>query len=140
MSIEHDSAPVTAYFRDRESAELCLRELRQSGILNEQIGVAYADATVISPANYAGVRRTTDQRNSTSEIADDRHEDVETESLRGQPTPNTDRFDSEWEAKEYQHPDPGVMVSVNVEPVRRDEIRQVLQHYGARLADWPSAA
>jgi hypothetical protein len=140
MSIEHDSAPVTAYFRDRESAELCLRELRQSGILNEQIGVAYADATVISPANYAGVRRTTDQRNSTSEIADDRHEDVETESLRGQPTPNTDRFDSEWEAKEYQHPDPGVMVSVNVEPVRRDEIRQVLQLYGARLADWPRAA
>ena len=53
MSIEHDSAPVTAYFRDRESAELCLRELRQSGILNEQIGVAYADATVISPATIA---------------------------------------------------------------------------------------
>jgi hypothetical protein len=140
MSIEHDSAPVTAYFRDRESAELCLRELRQSGILNEQIGVAYADATVISPANYAGVRRTTDQQNSTSEIAGDRHEDVETEALRGQPTPNTDKFDSEWEAKEYQHPDPGVMVSVSVEPVRRDEIRQVLQHYGARLADWPRAA
>jgi hypothetical protein len=102
--------------------------------------VAYADATVISPANYAGVRRTTDQQNSTSEIAGDRHEDVETEALRGQPTPNTDKFDSEWEAKEYQHPDPGVMVSVSVEPVRRDEIRQVLQHYGARLADWPRAA
>ncbi|HWK31324.1 MAG TPA: hypothetical protein VNR20_04475 [Terriglobales bacterium] len=140
MPIEHDSAPVTAYFRDREAAELCLRELRQSGILNEQIGVAYADATVISPANYAGVLRATDQRNSTSEIEDDRHEDVGTESLPGQPTPNTAKFDSEWEAREYLHPDHGVMVSVSVEPIRRDEIRQVLQHYGARLADWPTAA
>ena len=140
MPIEHDSAPVTAYFRDREAAELCLKELRQSGILNEQIGVAYADATVVSPANYVGVRRTTDQQNSTSEIEDDRHEDVRTEALPSQPTPNTPRFDSEWEAREYQHPDQGVMVSVSVEPERRERIRDIMQHYGARLADWPRAA
>lgn len=140
MPIEHDSAPVTAYFRDRESANLCLRELRGSGVLNENIAVAYADATVVSPANYAGVLRATDQQNSTSEIEDDRHEDVRTESLPGQPTPNTAKFDSEWEAREYLHPDQGVMVSVSAEPARRDEIRNILQHYGARLADWPSAA
>jgi hypothetical protein len=140
MPIEHDSAPVTAYFRDRESAELCLKELRQSGILNENIAVAYADATVVSPANYAGVLRTTDQQNSTSDIEDDRHEDVQTESLPGQPTPNTAKFDSEWEAREYQHPDHGVMVSVSVEPARRERIRDIMQHYGARLADWPRAA
>jgi len=140
MPIEHDSAPVTAYFRDRESAELCLKELRQSGILNENIAVAYADATVVSPANYAGVLRTTDQQNSTSDIEDDRHEDVETESLPGQPTPNTAKFDSEWEAREYQNPDHGVMVSVSVEPARRERIRDIMQHYGARLADWPRAA
>jgi len=139
MAIEQDSAPVTAYFRDREAAELCLKELRQL-VPNEQIGVAYADATVISPANYLGVVRTTDQQNSTSEIEDDIHEDVRTESLAGQPTPNTDKFDSEWEARQYQHPDPGVMVSVNVEPARRERIRDIMQHYGARLTDWPRAA
>jgi hypothetical protein len=140
MPIEHDSAPVTAYFRDRESADLCLRELRGSGVSNENIAVAYADATVISPANYAGVLRATDQQNSTSEIEGDRHEDVATESLPGQPTPNTAKFDSEWEAREYLHPDHGVMVSVSAEPARRDEIRSILHHYGARLVDWPSAA
>lgn len=137
--VPHDSAPVTAYFRDREAAELCLKELRQS-VPNEQIGVAYADATVISPANYAGVLRATDQQNSTSEIEDDRHEDVRTEALPGQPTPNSGKFDSEWEAREYQHPDHGVMVSVNVEPARRERIRDIMQHYGARLSDWPRAA
>lgn len=140
MPIEHDSAPVTAYFRDREAAELCLRELRSSGVLNENIAVAYADAAVISPANYRGVGRVTDRQNSTSEIETDFHEDTSSQGLSGQPTPNTDKFDSEWEAKEYQDPDQGVMVSVSAEPARRDEIRSIMQHYGARLADWPRAA
>jgi len=140
MAIEHDSAPVTAYFRDREAAELCLRELRQSGILNEDIGVSYADATVISPANYIGVQRATDQQNSTSEIDTDFHEDAARVSLPGQPTPNTAKFDSEWEAREYQHPDQGVMVSVSAEPARREEVRQIMHQHGARLTDWPEAA
>jgi hypothetical protein len=131
---------VTGYFRDREAAELCLRELRNSGILNEDIGVSYADATVVSVANYIGVQRATDQRNSTSEIDTTFHDDTAAEGLPGQPQPNTDKFDSEWEAKEYEHPDHGVMVSVSVEPGRRERIRSIMQHYGARFTDWPEAA
>jgi hypothetical protein len=135
-----DSGPVTAYFRDREAAELALHELRNSGILNEEIGVSYADAVVVSTANYIGVQRSTDQQNSTSEIDTDFHEDSARQDLRGQPTPNTNKFDSEWEAKEYQHPDHGMMVSVSVEPARRDEVRRIMHYYGARLTDWPAAA
>jgi hypothetical protein len=135
-----DSGPVTAYFRDREAAELCLHELRNSGILNEEIGVSYADAVVVSTANYIGVQRSTDQGNSTSEIDTDFHEDAARQDLPGQPQPNEGRFDSEWEAKEYQHPDRGMVVSVSVDPARRERIRSIMQHYGARFTDWPQAA
>jgi hypothetical protein len=136
-----DNSPIVGYFNDQESAEKCLRKLRASGLSNEQIGVTYPGEVVISPANYPGVGRATDQLHSTSEIDLDAHIDSETEGLPGQPTPNTEKFDPEWEAKEYQRPAKGVVISVAAEPNQREQVRELLFHYGAQLADWrPEAA
>ena len=134
---QHDSAPIVGYFSDSENAEQCLRELRNSGIRNEQIGVSYSGSTVITPANSPGVQRATDQARSTSEIMGPAREDTGVEQMAALRTPTDGQFDSEGEAHQYKHPAAGVMVSVSIEPVRREEIRHVLQHYGARLSDWP---
>jgi hypothetical protein len=136
-----DSSPVVGYFRDQDTAEQCLHKLRDSGISNEQIGVSYPGNVVISPANYLGVQRATDQLRSTSEIEPDAHMDLSSEGLPGQATPNTPGFDSEWEAKEYQHPAQGVVVSVSAEPSQREQVRELLMRFGARLTEWrPEAA
>jgi hypothetical protein len=141
MSPQFDGSPVVAYFKDQETAEQCLRELRNRGIKNEEIGVSYPGHVVISAANYKGVRRSTDQLRSTSEIDPDAHIDLEEEGLPGQPTPNTPQFDPEWEAKEYQHPTEGVVISVAAKPSEREQVRELLFRFGARLSDWrPEAA
>jgi hypothetical protein len=138
--LNHDSAPILAYFADRNAADQCLQELRKHGILNEQIGVSDLGSTVLTPANDPDVYRVTGQQNSSSEIQDFEHlEDLEIQSASHFPTPNTAKFNPEHEAEEYEHPENGLMVSVSADPGQRDEIRNLLHRFGARLGDWPSA-
>ena len=37
MPPKFDSSPVVAFFKDQETAQQCLRQLRSSGFKNEQI-------------------------------------------------------------------------------------------------------
>lgn len=138
--LSQDSSPIIAYFSDREIAEQCLRELRNAGILNEQIGVSDASETVLTPANDPDVYRVTGQQNTGSDIQDYEHfDDRTTQHKSNFPTPNTAAFNPGHEAEEYEHPEKGLMVSVTVEPTRRDEVRNLLHHFGGRLSDWPSS-
>jgi hypothetical protein len=135
-----DSSPIIAYFTDRDNAEECLRELRNAGILNEQIGVSDMADAVVTPANDPSVYRVVDQGNTRSEIQDYPHlDDLQAPPHSNYPIPTDLTFDSEDEAKEFENPFQGLMVSVAVEPVRRDEIRNLLHHYGARFTDWPAS-
>jgi hypothetical protein len=139
MAVNHDSAPIIGYFSDRDIAEQCLRQLRNSGILNEQIGVSNLGDTVITPANDPSVYRVVDQGNSTSDIQDYTHrDDMYAPRTSAYRIPVDPKFREEGEAKEYEHPQQGVMVSVSIEPTRREEVRNMLLHFGARLSDWAS--
>jgi hypothetical protein len=136
--LSQDSSPIVAYFTDPDLADQCLTELRNSGILNEQIGVSDMAGIVITPANDPSVYRVVDQVNTSSEIQDYPHlEDLEAPQDSAYPIPIDPDFDLEFEAKEYEHPQKGVMVSVSIEPSRRDEVRRLLHRFGARLSDWP---
>lgn len=132
--------PIIGFFTDRDTAERCLRELRKSGFQNEQIAVSHSDSTVLSAANDPGVYRTTGQGNSGSEIQDFNHLDDQ-EAVDAPPgaTPNTKGFDIEAEAKRAQQHPPGVVVSIQAEPERHEEARELLHIYGAQLADWPAS-
>jgi hypothetical protein len=137
MPPKFDSSPVVAFFKDQETAQQCLRQLRSSGFKNEQIGVSYPKDSVLSPANDPGVYRTVDQENSKSDIQDFEHLDDElAHGMPAQPTPNTRQFDPEGQAVGYEFPVQGVVVSVSAEPNQREQAREVLHHFGARLADW----
>jgi hypothetical protein len=138
--LSQDSSPIVAYFTDRDVADQCLRHLRSSGILNEQIGVSDLAETVITPANDPSVYRVVDQVNTSSDIQDYPHlDDVNAPAHSAYPIPVDRNFDSEYEAQEYEHPARGVMVSVSVEPTQRDEIRKVLHQFGGKLTDWPAS-
>jgi hypothetical protein len=135
----HDSAPIVAYFTDRDTADQCLRELRRSGILNEQIGVNTLSSTVLTPANDPDVNRATNQEHTGSDIQDFTHSDDRPGTKSNFPTPNSAQFNGNMEAEEYEDPDQGVMVSVSVEPAKREDVRNLLHHFGARLSDWPAS-
>jgi hypothetical protein len=138
--LSQDSSPIIAYFNDRDIAEQCLTELRKSGILNEQIGVSDLAAIVLTPANDPDVYRVTGQQNTGSEIQDYEHlDDLVTQHKSHFPTPTTADFNAEHEAEEFEHPQRGLMVSVSIEPSRRDEVRRLLHQFGARLSDWPGS-
>ena len=135
----HDSAPIVAYFTDAETADQCLRELRRSGVLNEQIGVNDLSKTVLTPANDPDLYRETDQEHTSSDIQDFPHSTDLPDHKSHFPSPNFANFNINKEAEEYEHPERGVMVSVSVEPARREDVRNLLHHYGARLSDWPAS-
>lgn len=132
-----DSAPILAYFKDRQTAESCLRELRNSGLKNEQISVNYQGGVVLTPANDPAVYRATGQKNTGSDFQDsEKLDDVRLRNASQGPTPGTTDYDPESEARQYQQPDETVIVSIAAEPHQRQQIRELLHHYGARLADW----
>jgi hypothetical protein len=135
----HDSAPIVAYFADADTADQCLRELRRSGVLNEQIGVNDLSKTVLTPANDPYQYRETDQEHTSSDIQDFPHSTDLPDHKSHFPIPNSAKFNINKEAEEYEHPERGVMVSVSVEPARREDVRNLLHHYGARLSDWPAS-
>jgi hypothetical protein len=128
-----DSSAVIALFRDPASAEAALRQLRSMGIVNENIGVAFSDSVISSPANNAATYRATGKAKDGSEFEDPALPD----SFRAPfhipvpATPNSAGYDADFEANQYRHPLHHVMVSVHVEGNQRQPVRDLLIHCGA---------
>jgi hypothetical protein len=131
--LHDDSSPVIALFRDPASAEAALRQLRSMGIVNENIGVAFSDSVISSPANNAATYRATGKAKDGSEFEDTALPD----SFRAPfhipvpATPNSAGYDADFEANQYRHPLHHVMVSVHVEGNQRQPVRDLLIHCGA---------
>ena len=130
--VQQDTSPIIAIFRNRESADGALFELRSSGIANEDIGVAYSDSAILSVANRPGTDRATGQINTNSNFKDALLDSFRPPSQPDLPAmPNTANYDPYLEAKQYQHPFHQVMVSVQSQPGQRKKIREILLRFGA---------
>jgi hypothetical protein len=128
-----DTSPIIAVFRDHASAYAALRDLRSSGIAGESIGVAFSDSTVLSAANNPATYRATGQSKGGGEFEDrafrDSFRPAYVRDLPGMP--NTVMYDGNFEAKQHQHPQHQVMVSVQPEAGQRIGIRNLLSRCGA---------
>jgi hypothetical protein len=128
-----DSSPLIALFRDASSAEAALRELRASGILNENIGVGASDGVILSPANDPSTYRAAGEACDGSEFEEAVLPDsFRPPSVRATPaTPNSAGYNADFEADQYHRPQHHVMVSVQVEGDQRQPIRDLLIRAGA---------
>lgn len=128
-----DSSPIIAMFRDRKSAYNALGHLTDLGIRNENIGLAFCDASVQSPANDASTYRATGLSRDGSEADDSPLQDSFRKRNRAPRagSPNTSRYDGNFEAKQYQSPPKGVMVSIQPEAGERQKIRDLMILCGA---------
>jgi hypothetical protein len=128
-----DSSPLIAVFRDHESAEQALQALREYGIHNEEIGVAFGDKVIQSPANNPDTYRASGDRSRGPEFSDPARPD----SFRAAhhspqpPLPNTSGYDPEFESRQHHSPRLQVMVSVQVTGAQRQAIRDLLVNFGA---------
>jgi hypothetical protein len=128
-----DTSPLIAVFRDHHSAEVALTALRYYGIKNEEIGVAFGDQVVQSPANNPDTYRATGDRSRGPEFVDPvRPDSFREPSPSAQPAmPNTSGYDPEFESRQHREPRPQVMVSVQVTGAERQAIRDLLLKFGA---------
>jgi hypothetical protein len=128
-----DSSPLIALFRDGDSAEVALKALRASGILNENIAVASSDEVILSPANDPSTYRATGEAPDGYEFEDPALPDsFRALSRRETPaTPNSAGYNADLEADQYHHPPHHVMVSVHVESDQRQPVRDLLIRAGA---------
>jgi hypothetical protein len=132
-ALRFDSSPLIAIFREPASANGALQQLRSLGIANENIGVAYSDAVISSPANDPATYRATGKARDGSEFMDP----VLPDSFRApsqQPTqasPNSAGYNGNFEADQYHHPLHHVMVTVQVDSNQRQPVRDLLIRFGA---------
>jgi hypothetical protein len=132
-ALRFDSSPLIAMFREPASANGALQQLRSLGIANENIGVAYSDAVISSPANDPATYRATGEARDGSEFTDP----VLPDSFRApswrptQASPNSAGYNGNFEADQYHHPLHHVMVTVQVDSYQRQPVRDLLIRFGA---------
>lgn len=128
-----DSSPIIAVFRDHASAYAAVRDLRSAGIPGVNIGLAFSDAVIASPANDPATYRATGQSQDGSEIEDRTFRDSFRPpfDLGHAAMPNTFGYDRDFQARQYHNPRHQVMVSVQPETGQRQGIYDLLVRCGA---------
>jgi hypothetical protein len=127
-----DSSPIIAMFRDRETAYHALSQLtEQMGVLNENIGLAFCDSSVISAANQPSTYRATGANEGEAEDVPLKDSFRPRYTAPRLASPNTKGYDPDHEAKQYKTPPKGVMISVQPQAGEREKIRELMIRFGA---------